>query len=559
MTRSRYQRVNSTPLDVIIIGAGLGGISALYHLRKLGLTCQIIERGGDIGGAWYRNRYPGARTDSGIPSYELNIPECYETWSWSCMFPDHHEMRQFIDHCDKNIGIRQHVLLNTAVVGAQFDIAWGRWAVELDDGSVLTSKYLICAIGTASQRPASMDKQIKDFRGQVYFPCNWPHHEVNPENQDVAVIGTGPTALQIVQEWGPRAKSVAVYQRTCNTAVPMPSCPPDGLGCVDSPTERKKLIASRTKTPYGLVAWAPKNTGTFSVSNQERERKFQKLFQQGIKYFVGGYNDLTLSPKANRAAYDVWACRTRQKIADPRKRDILAPMEPTHLFGIKRPGLDNGYFAQFNRDSVDVVNLRSNHIASVVADGILTGDGTFHHHDIIIPAIGFKTVRDNLVSLGLRDTDGCPLQDRWADGMRTFLGIIHHGLPNVFMVSGPQSPGEQSNVPTCIDVQITRIAGLIHAMERLKLVAIRPTLDSMEAWNAKVYDCFKRQFYGTTTCRYTTDGRPLFYPGGIPQYIQELDNRLAEWANFEVTRADSKGLQDWAVEAQQGLDVQEAL
>ncbi|PWY71035.1 FAD/NAD(P)-binding domain-containing protein [Aspergillus heteromorphus CBS 117.55] len=535
MTRTRYRRpITSSAPDVIIIGAGLGGISALYHLRKLGLTCLIIEKGKDIGGVWYWNCYPGARTDSGIPSYELNIPECYETWTWSIMFPGHHEMRRFIDHCDKQIGIRKDVLLGKIMVGAHFDIVHGRWAVDLDDGSSLTGKYLVCAVGTTSQRSTAMDKQVKRFRGRVYFPCAWPKHEVSPEGQDVAVVGTGNTAVQLVEEWGPRARSLTVYQRTYNTVLPVPSRPSDGLCHSNSIKERKRLIASRTTTPYGMAVWGPQDKETFAVSDEKRQSHFQKIFQQGLAFLVCGYRDLTLNPKANRAAYDFWASKTRQQIRDPWERDILAPAEPTHFFGVKRPGLGRGYYEQFNRKNVDIVDLRSNAIATVVADGIVTADGAFHHHDIVIPAIGSKNVRENLVSLGIRDLDGHPLGDLWADGLRTFLGVMHHGLPNMFMVSGPQSPGEQSNVPTCIDIQVRWIADMIDTIERKGLMAIQPTSRSMETWNDKVYGVFKRDFYSTTTCRYTSEGQPMFYQGGIPQYVKELNDGMAEWANFEV-------------------------
>ncbi|KAG0158395.1 hypothetical protein PDIDSM_5909 [Penicillium digitatum] len=412
----RHEDYNPCSFDVIIVGAGYGGISALYHLCKLGLTCQIVEKGADIGGVWYWNRYPGARTDSGIPSYELNIPECWKTWKWSSCFPDHTEIRQFMDHCDRQIHIREHVLFNRTVIGAQFSQLSHEWKVSLDNLSTLSAKYLVSAIGVTSQRPTLMDKDLKLLNGEVYFPSNWPHREISPEGKDIAIIGTGSTAVQIVQDWGPRAKSLVVYQRCYNTALPIPVVPFDEIEGQDSIEKQEKAIAFRMKTPSGLAIWEPQKISTFDVSEEEREKKLNQLFDRGLSFWVSGYNDLTTNKAANRVAYDFWARKTRAKIHDRRKRDALAPLEPTYLFGIKRPGLDNGYFEQFNRPNVDVVNLRDTPIASFVHDGIVTTEGKFRHHDMVIPAIGFKNVIENMKSLGIKGLDGVSLGEGWADG-----------------------------------------------------------------------------------------------------------------------------------------------
>ncbi|KAJ5698003.1 FAD/NAD(P)-binding domain-containing protein [Penicillium macrosclerotiorum] len=381
-------------VDVIIIGAGFGGISALYHLRKLGLKCAIIEKGKDIGGVWYWNQYPGARTDSGIPSYELDIPECWQTWTWSDPFPGHQEIRDFLDHCDRQIGIREHVIFEKKVIGAQFIRDLSTWAVNLDNGSTLNSKYLICATGVTSQKPDTFDEDLKSFHGKVYFPSNWPQHEIHPEGKDIA--------------------------RSYNTALPMPTQPSDGLDYQGKNEDRAKMIASRITTPSGVALWAPQEKGTFEVSDEEREAMYRYLYQRGaLSFWLSGFNDVTKDKAANRLAYDFWALNTRSKIHDARKRDILAPIEPSYPFGVKRPGIDNGYFEQFNRESVDVVDLRRTPISAFKGDGIITEDNTFRHHDIIIPAIGFTTVIENLKALGVTDINGASLGKLWANGIRT--------------------------------------------------------------------------------------------------------------------------------------------
>ncbi|EKV13830.1 Steroid monooxygenase (CpmA), putative [Penicillium digitatum PHI26] len=444
-----------------------------------------------------------------------------------------------MDHCDRQIHIREHVLFNRTVIGAQFSQLSHEWKVSLDNLSTLSAKYLVSAIGVTSQRPTLMDKDLKLLNGEVYFPSNWPHREISPEGKDIAIIGTGSTAVQIVQDWGPRAKSLVVYQRCYNTALPIPVVPFDEIEGQDSIEKQEKAIAFRMKTPSGLAIWEPQKISTFDVSEEEREKKLNQLFDRGLSFWVSGYNDLTTNKAANRVAYDFWARKTRAKIHDRRKRDALAPLEPTYLFGIKRPGLDNGYFEQFNRPNVDVVNLRDTPIASFVHDGIVTTEGKFRHHDMVIPAIGFKNVIENMKSLGIKGLDGVSLGEGWADGVRTYLGLMLYGFPNFFVLCGPQAPSEQSNLPTCIDVQVNWIAKMIDRIEKDGLVGIHPSPEAMQTWNRKVYAAFKSDFYGKVSCRYALLGNPIYYSGGIPNYLREISQGDSTWANFEVIRDES--------------------
>ncbi|KAE8144626.1 FAD/NAD(P)-binding domain-containing protein [Aspergillus avenaceus] len=541
MNREGHNIKYSIAPDVVIVGAGLGGISALYHLRKLGLSCLIVEKGDDIGGVWYWNCYPGARTDSGVPSYEINIPECWKTWKWDKLFPVYDDMRRYLDHCDEKINIRKDVLFGKTVVRAQFDEVVGRWAVDLNDGETLASKYLVLAVGPTSQRNDGLDKTLEPFRGKVYHPCNWPHHEVNPECQDVAIIGNGPSAIQIAQTWASRAKSLALYQKSYNTALPLPSCPSEGINHECPDHRREELFESRKQTPSGLAVWAPKHKGTFEVSDKERANTYEANYNNGVCFWLCAFNDMTLSKEANRMAYDFWVRRTRDRISNPRKRDILAPLEPHFNIGSKRPALNTGYYEAMDRDNVDIVDVSTVPISTAVADGIITKDGTHRHHDIIIPAIGFKPMADSLVSLGLTDVHGTPFKNLCEGGLQTFLGIMHTGLPNLFMINGPQTPGERCNVPTCIDVQCAWIRHIIQRMEKENLETIRPTSQSAESWSNEVYNAFNMDYY-TASSRWANGGKPGFYAGGMAKYAQALDDGLAAWDNFEVTKGASRGV-----------------
>ncbi|CAG8111486.1 unnamed protein product [Penicillium salamii] len=346
--------------DAIIVGAGMSGIGALYRLRKIGLRCLILEKKSDIGGVWLGNRYPGARIDTGIPSYLLDIPECWSTWTWSCDYPESVEIRRYINHCDQQISIRDHTLVSTGVKNAWFDETSCQWFTICDNDTVFKSKYFICAVGITSRRSQSLDAELAEFRGELYHPNDWPDG-VSPEDKDGAIIGTGCTGVQIAESWAPRAKSLTVYQRTYNTALPQLRTKQESD---ELPREiKKEHLESRETTGSGVAFWRSRDKDTLDDTVDDREEFYRHLYEgSGLRFWLCGYRDLVSNPIANRLAYDFWAKVTRPRIQDPQKRDILAPVVPKYSFGTRRPAHEIEYFELFNRENVNVVDITADQI-----------------------------------------------------------------------------------------------------------------------------------------------------------------------------------------------------
>jgi cation diffusion facilitator CzcD-associated flavoprotein CzcO len=198
--------------DVVVVGAGFSGISALYKLRKLGLKVKVFEQGDNFGGVWYWNRYPGARVDSETPFYQLNIPEVWRTWNFSCRFPDHKELRKYVDHVDKTLNLRKDVIFDARVVDAQYNVEQGRWTVKTVAGHVATSKYLILASGLLHRRHYPEFPGLKDFKGAVHHSGFWPE-DMSVKGRRVAVIGAGATSVQIVQELAKEVDHLTMFMR----------------------------------------------------------------------------------------------------------------------------------------------------------------------------------------------------------------------------------------------------------------------------------------------------------------------------------------------------------
>ncbi|KAJ5903098.1 FAD/NAD(P)-binding domain-containing protein [Penicillium tannophilum] len=537
----------STNRDAIIVGAGLSGITALYELRKLGLNCIILEKGSNIGGVWHWNCYPGARMDSGVPSYELPMPECQQDWSWSSNYPEYAEIQRYFDHCDKKLGIKKHVCFGMTVTGARFETSTKNWAVECNDGRLLKSKYFIVAIGLTSVGVRITHPDIGLFEGQIYQPSTWPKDGVDPTGKHVTVIGTGCTGVQIVQEWADKAKSMAVFQRTPNTAIPMGIRP---LNETDNTTLRAKhevLMDKRKQTVSGLADKEPIPRKIWEDSFDVRQATFNNLFEQGgLHFWLSSYSNLMLDWNANREAYDFWAKKTRARIADPKKRDILAPVEPKHPFGGKRPALEQSYYEKFNLESVDVVDVNINPIDTFTRNGIITKDKALHPADIIVSATGFISPEKIVRTLDIQGIGGTRLADLWDQEINTYLGIMCHGFPNMFILDGPQSPGEMSNIPTSIEIQGEWLSKTVEIIERRQMDPVHPSLSAMQEWRDIVETVGRNSPAIKAKSRYMVfnktraEAEPVFYGGGIPAYRKQLEQTFVEWEKAFETSGNAR-------------------
>jgi cation diffusion facilitator CzcD-associated flavoprotein CzcO len=353
--------------------------------------------------------------------------------------PQSNRLRAYFDHVDKVLDIKKDCAFDSVVVDAQFNEAAGKWTVKTADGRTAKSKYLIVAAGFAAKRYIPDFKGLDTFKGVIHHSSFWPEEGVDVEGKRCAVIGTGASGVQISQEWGPTVGSLKVFQRTPNLAVPMGKKPLTHEEQQNSKKYYPRLYELREKCFGGfLFSWDEKNT--FEDNYAEQEAFYQKLWDHGgFGYWLGNYKDMLFDAKANRRAYDFWARNVRNRIGDPRKRDLLAPLEPPHPFGVKRPCLEQNYYEQFNRPNVDIVDINSTPIVEFRPEGILTSDGTLHEFDVIAIATGFDIVTGGMTNMGLKSIHGTTLQDEWKSAANTYLGTTVSGYPNMFHLYGPVS------------------------------------------------------------------------------------------------------------------------
>ncbi|KAF1987202.1 cyclohexanone 1,2-monooxygenase-like protein [Aulographum hederae CBS 113979] len=519
--------------DVLIVGAGFGGVYLLHRLRdELGLKCKIYEAGSEMGGVWHWNCYPGARVDTQVPIYEFSMEKVYKDWTWEEKYPGYAELRRYFQHVDKVLDIRKDVALDTRVVNAHYDKPSAKWIVKTEDGRTARATYLINAVGFAAKRHFPDWKGLESFKGEMHHSSFWPEEGVDVKGKRVAVIGCGSTGVQIAQETSRQGGTITAFIRTPNLALPMRQ----GKLTKEEQDNNKKnypeIMENRMKTFAGFqYDFVEKNT--FDDSPEEREKFFEEMFRDGgFRFWLNTYKDMLFDKKANDEAYNFWAKKTRERISDPVKRDILAPLEMPHAFGTKRPSLEQDYYEQLDKPENTVIDVKKNPIREFTEKGIITEDGTLHEFDVIALATGFDSVTGGMKNMGLKDVEGVDLSERWKGGTWSYLGMTCNGFPNMFFLYGAQGPTAFSNGPSCVECQGNWIVEVFKKLQKEDIKYLDCTKEAEEDWRKKVVELADKTLFPNTKSWYFGDnvpGKPresLNYAGGIPLYEKECHDVL---------------------------------
>jgi cation diffusion facilitator CzcD-associated flavoprotein CzcO len=424
-------------VDVLVVGAGITGIYQLHRAREAGFSARLLEAGGGVGGTWYWNRYPGAQFDSESYTYAyLFSRELFEEWEWQEHYAHQPEIERYLNHVVDRFDLRRDIHFGARVTSAVYDESSGTWAVVAGDGTELRARFLVAATGVLSV-PYFPDVPGRDaFRGESYHTGLWPTTPVDFAGKRVAVIGTGSSGVQLIPVIAGEVASLTVYQRTANWCTPLNNSP-------ITPDEQARLRADFETIRHTLNTSASgflhpvHDRATFDDPSEERRAFFEKMWNSpGFSKLISHYTDLTLDPAANAEWCEFIAQKVRGLVDDPETAERLIPKD--HRFAEKRPPFVTGYYESFNRPNVSLVDLTETPIVRVSERGIETTDGE-RELDLIVWATGFDFGTGALTRMGIRGRDGLALEDHWAEGPRTFLGIQTTRFPNFFFPGGPHA------------------------------------------------------------------------------------------------------------------------
>ena len=530
-------------LDAIVVGGGFAGLYALYRLRRMGLRAQILEAGGNIGGTWFWNRYPGARCDVESLEYSYSFSdELQQEWVWPERFAAQPDILRYINHVADRLALRQFILTEARVVSATFDRGTDLWTVTIASGEVFRAPFCIMATGNLSLPRVPRFQGLESFKGNWYHSGLWPEEGVDFSGRRVGVIGTGSSGIQMIPIIAEQAKQLIVFQRTANFSVPAENRPitPE----LDrSHKEKYRFWRDEAKrTPFGIAGHPPPMRSALEDAPEERERVYEEKWGTGGNIsFLYAYNDLLVNKESNETASQFVRNKICSVVRDPKVAELLLPRD--HPIGTKRLCLDNGYFETFNRDNVTLVDVRSDPIAEITSTGLRTQTREFELDDIAF-ATGFDAMTGALLNIDISVEEGPRLGDKWAQGPRTYLGLMTAGFPNLFLITGPGSPSVKSNMVASIEQHVDWIAECIEHVRAHAYATIEATAEAQAAWVAHVNAIAGMTLFNDPGCNswYLGANIPgktrVFMPLiGFPPYVEKCDEVVANgYEGFALER-----------------------
>lgn len=472
-----------TEYDAIIIGAGISGMFMLHRLRELGMTTRVFEAGTSLGGTWYWNRYPGARFDSESWTYGYSFSkELLQEWDWKEHFSPQPDTLEYLNYVADKFDLRRDMQFHSAVKAAHWDDKTNTWTVTLESGQQSRSQFLLTAIGILSAHTLPAISGIDSFKGPAYHTSRWPHTPVNFTGQRVGIIGTGATAIQAIPEIAKQAKQLTVFQRRPNWAAPLHNSKISKEEMEDIKSRYDEIYSHCAQTPSWFIHQADPRK-TLSVSPDEREAFWEKLYSEpGFGIWMGNFRDTFTDEQANSAISEFIAKKIRQRVKDPKVAEKLIPKD--HGFGSRRVPLESGYFEAYNRHNVLLVDtIYDEPIERITPNGIKTSKGE-HEFDFLIYATGFDGVTGAFDRIDIRGPNGVRLKDVWAEGPRTYLGMLTEGFPNMMMVLGPHTA--RGNIPQAVEHSVEWQAGVLRFMREQNYKRIETRPEHVEKWTETV-------------------------------------------------------------------------
>ena len=532
-------------VDVIVVGAGFGGVYLVHRLRALGYEVQGFERGSDVGGTWFWNRYPGARCD--VESYQYSYSfsdEIQKEWKWTERYAPQPEILSYISHVADRFDLRRSFRFNTTVVSVHYNEDDHLWTVETDQGDRFVARYCVMATGCLSVGRIPDFDGLEDFKGDVYHTGDWPPEGVDFTGKRVGMIGTGSSAVQSIPPIAAQAEFLYVFQRTPNFSVPAHNRPSSEEHHADWTQNYQARRRQARETRSGML-YEYGGASALDVGPDERKAEFERRWTLGGTNFLYAFNDTLRSEASNRLSADFVREKIAETVADPAVAELLIPKD--YPIGTKRICVDTDYYATFNRSNVKLIDVKTAPIASFSATGLRTTTESYDL-DAVIFATGFDAMTGALLKMDIVGKDGVSLRDVWAEGPKTYLGLAVAGFPNLFLVTGPGSPSVLSNMVVSIEQHGDWIADCIVNMDHDGVTAIEADPDVQRAWVSHVNEVAEQTLYYQANSWFlgaNIPGKPrvfMPYVGGLKNYIEKCDAVVAGgYAGFNLTKSEAPG------------------
>ena len=523
--------------EVIVIGAGVAGIYQIKRLADLGVDATVLDAAADLGGTWYWNRYPGARFDSESYTYGYSYSkDVLNKWHWKEQFSGQPENLRYLNFVADTFDLRKYMQFNCKVEAMRFDEANNLWHLTIDDGRQLTCRFVIMATGLLSIPTLPRLEGMASFKGRSFHTFYWPHEPVDLKGKKVAVIGTGATGIQVIGEIADKVGELTVFQRRPNWSAPLNNGPINDEAMAQIRSRYDEIFATCARTPGGFEH-EPDRRGFYEVSREERVALWDRLYDEpGFGIWLRNFREIFTNEEANAEFSAYIADRIRRRVKDPAVAEKLIPRD--HGFGVQRVPMETNYFEAYNRDNVHLVDISETPILRVTETGLRTSERDYAF-DVIVYATGFDAITGAFDQIDIQGVGGERLRDKWKESPSTFLGMLIHGFPNLFMPAGPQSGSASTNYPRGIETGVNWCTDLLEYIWEHDYIRAEPTLAAEQRWTDHVVKMYSMMLMRKAKSWFTGYNsnvpghehgkiRYFVYNGGAPKYVASINDVAAK-------------------------------
>ncbi len=522
--------------EIIVIGAGASGIYQIKRLVDLGVDAIVLEADDDLGGTWYRNRYPGCRFDSESYTYGYSFSrEVLDEWHWKERFSPQPENLRYLNFVVDKFDLRRHMRFDARVEAMTWLEDERLWQLDLADGRRFSARFVITGLGVLSIPTTPDWPGLEDFDGECFHTYWWPKDPVPLAGRRVGVVGTGATGIQVIAEIADKVGELFVFQRRPNWSTPLNNSPISAEEMADIRSRYDEIFEACAQT-HGGFEHLPEKRRFYEVTPEERKARWDELYAQpGFAIMAGNFPEIFFDEAANREMSEYVAERIRQRVDDPAIAEKLIPKD--HGFALQRLPLETNYFEAYNRRNVHLVDLSETPVERVTPRGVETSDATVEL-DLLVLATGFDAITGALDRIDIRGAGGRVLREKWKESPSTFIGLMTCGFPNLLMVAGPQSVSGSTNFPRAIEGGVDWITDFLAHVRERGITRFEAREEAEKGWGEEVIASQERMLMRRSRGWFTgynanVEGhgegqfRYMAYWGGAPRYTDRI-TKVAE-------------------------------